>query len=62
MFGHSDEFGLTLNETVFYNVETNMVTLPGGLELDLSVLNYAKYIKEVRCFPVGGSREADSFS
>ncbi|KIP08945.1 hypothetical protein PHLGIDRAFT_29302 [Phlebiopsis gigantea 11061_1 CR5-6] len=46
VFGHSEELGLVLNETMFYNAETNMVTLPDGLELDLAVLNYAKYIKE----------------
>lgn len=48
MFGHSEELGLVLNETMFYNAKTNMVTLPDGLELDLAVLNYAKYIKEVQ--------------
>lgn len=47
VFGHPDQLGLVLNETMFYNAQTNMVTLPDGLEFDLSVLNYAKYIKEV---------------
>lgn len=46
-----EELDLTSNETMFYSAESNMVTLPGGLELDLSVLNYAKYIKRVR---IGG--------
>ena len=48
MFGRAEELGFVLNETMFYNAETNMVTLPDGLEFDLAVLNYAKYIKEVR--------------
>ncbi|THH30673.1 hypothetical protein EUX98_g3527 [Antrodiella citrinella] len=37
---------MDLNETLFYNHETDMVTLPSGIEISLAVLNYAQYIKE----------------
>ncbi|PSR83862.1 hypothetical protein PHLCEN_2v5571 [Hermanssonia centrifuga] len=43
IFGHPD---LLLNTTAFYDHDTKMVTFPGGLEVDLSVLNYARYIRE----------------
>jgi hypothetical protein len=45
--GRPEELGLMLNETMFYDDETKMVTLPDGLQLDLAVINYARYIKEV---------------
>ncbi|KAL4250656.1 peptidase S28 family protein [Abortiporus biennis] len=35
-----------LNVTMFYDHDMKMVTLSDGLQVDLSVFNYAKYIKE----------------
>ena len=34
-------------ETVAYDESTNMVTVPGGLDVPLTVYNYATFIKEV---------------
>ncbi|TCD70549.1 hypothetical protein EIP91_002895 [Steccherinum ochraceum] len=34
-----------LNTTMTYDHDTKMVTLPGGLKIALSVLNYAQYVK-----------------
>lgn len=39
--------GFKMNETMFYDDSTKTVSLPDGLQLDLTILNYAKYIKEV---------------
>lgn len=50
IFGHGDLAALTGGETAFYDENTRMVILPdwNDAQLDVSVLNYAKYIKEVR--------------
>ena len=36
-----------LNKTMAYDHETRIITFTNGLEIDLSLFNYAKYIKEV---------------
>ena len=37
-----------LNKTVMYDHETRSLSFTNGLEVNLAVLNYGKYIKEVR--------------
>lgn len=48
---HEGVLGFKFNETMFYDEAAKAVSLPGGVKLDLALLNYAKYIKEV-CQPV----------
>ena len=47
MLGREEELGLFLNETMLAEDGSSAVLLPEGLQLDLSVINYAKWIKEV---------------
>lgn len=50
IFGRNGLAAVTGDEEVLYDDESGLVTFVGwdGLQLDISVLNYAKYIKEVR--------------
>lgn len=48
IFGLADLLGLGEDSKYEYDPETRVVTFEDGLALDVSILNYARYIREVR--------------
>ena len=48
------ELAAALNSTIQYDADRGMVLFDDGFEVELALLNYAKYIREVRRLPLSG--------